>query len=364
MINKILFVIGIVGNGGAERVIVALANKLIENNIEVGIVTIYSKRQDYELDSRINLKHITANNKIKIFRPIERVIKLRKYIKEYDPNCVISFLADVNLHSILACWNCNIPLIVSERNDPYQDPNQKWVRRLRDLLYNRVDGLVLQTNDAKNYFDNKISEKIEQIVIPNPLTPNLPFFKGDIENNRLITACRLNTQKNLKMMIDSIKIVNQRGIDCFLDIYGDGPLKNELINYIKSENLESKVQLRGFTNRIHEEMLLSKAFLISSNYEGISNSMLEALAIGIPVVATDCPIGGAKMFIKNKINGWLTQVGNVQEFSDAIVDVFEHYEKSIKIGKEATKIRNILNIDIICEKWLNFVQYVIKEEKN
>lgn len=362
MINRILFVIGIVGNGGAERVIVALANKLIENNIEVGIVTIYSKRQDYELDSRINLKHITANNKIKIFRPIERIVKLRKYIKDYNPNCVISFLADVNVHSIFACWNSNIPLIVSERNDPYQDPNQKWVRRLRDFLYNRVDGLVLQTNDAKGYFENKISKKVSQIVIPNPLTPNLPYFTGNIKNNRLITACRLNTQKNLTMMIDSVKIVNQRGIDCYLDIYGDGPLKNELINYIKRENLENKVQLKGFTTRIHEEMLLSKAFLISSNYEGISNSMLEALAIGMPVVATDCPIGGAKMFIKNKINGWLTQIGNTQEFSDAIVDVLNCYESSIKIGKEATKIRNILNVDIICEKWLDFVQNIIKEE--
>ena len=362
MINRILFVIGIVGNGGAERVIVALANKLIENNIEVGIVTIYSKRQDYELDSRINLKHITANNKIKIFRPIERIVKLRKYIKDYNPNCVISFLADVNVHSILACWNSNIPLIVSERNDPYQDPDQKWVRRLRDYLYNRVDGLVLQTYDAKGYFENNISTKVSQIVIPNPLTPNLPYFTGNIKNNRLITACRLNTQKNLTMMIDSVKIVNQRGIDCYLDIYGDGPLKNELINYIKRENLENKVQLKGFTTRIHEEMLLSKAFLISSNYEGISNSMLEALAIGMPVVATDCPIGGAKMFIKNKINGWLTQVGNAQEFSDAIVDVLNCYESSIKIGKEATKIRNILNVDIICEKWLDFVQNIIKEE--
>lgn len=69
MINKILFVIGIVGNGGAERVIAALANRLIEKNIEVGIVTIYSTRQDYELDSRIKLKHVVADNKIKALLP-------------------------------------------------------------------------------------------------------------------------------------------------------------------------------------------------------------------------------------------------------------------------------------------------------
>lgn len=83
MVKKVLFVIGILGNGGAERVIAALANRMIENNVEVGIVTIYSTRQDYALNSKIELKHIVANNKIKIIRPIERVTKLRDYIKFY-----------------------------------------------------------------------------------------------------------------------------------------------------------------------------------------------------------------------------------------------------------------------------------------
>ena len=360
MINKILFVIGIVGNGGAERVIAALANRLIENNIEVGIVTIYSTRQDYELDSRIKLKHVVADNKIKALRPIERVNKLKSYIEQYSPDCVISFLADVNIHTILACRKCNIPLIVSERNDPYQDPKQKWIRKIRDLLYNKVDGLVFQTKDARIYFDDKLSNEIKRTVIPNPITPNLPYFNDSVVENRLITACRLNSQKNLPMMIKAIKNVNEQGIECFLDIFGDGPLKDELQNYINENNMTEKVHLKGFSGKIHEEMLTSKGFLISSNYEGISNSMLEALAIGIPVIATDCPIGGAKMFINNKENGWLTPVGNEEEFSNAIIELLSHYDKAVAMGKEATKIRNILDVDIICQKWMSFIEDVLK----
>lgn len=363
MVKKVLFVIGILGNGGAERVIAALANRLIENNVEVGIVTIYSTRQDYVLNSKIKLTHVVANNKVKIFRPFERVIKLKNYIQEYNPDCVISFLADVNIHTILACKDSNIPLIVSERNDPYQDPEQKTIRKMRDFLYNKVDGLVLQTDDAKQYFDKRISKKITRKVIANPLTPKLPFFKGDVVENRLITACRLNSQKNLTMMINAIKIVNENGIDCYLDIYGDGPLKKELQNCIEKNNLNDKVHLKGFTNNIHDEMINSKGFLISSNYEGISNSMLEALAIGIPVVATDCPIGGAKMFIENKENGWLTPVGNEQEFSHAIIEMLSNYDKAKDMGREATKIRNILDVDIICQEWINYINDVIKGDK-
>ena len=360
MVKKVLFVIGILGNGGAERVIAALANRLIENNVEVGIVTIYSTRQDYALNSKIELKHIVANNKIKIIRPIERVTKLRDYIKYYNPDCVVSFLADVNIHTILACRYSNIPLIVSERNDPYQDPEQKIIRKMRDFLYNKVDGLVLQTNDAKQYFDLKIAKNFSRTVIANPLTPNLSYFKQGIVHNRMITACRLNSQKNLKMMINAIKNVNKSGIDCYLDIYGDGPLRDELQNYINKNDIEDKVHLKGFSKNIHDEMINSKGFLISSNYEGISNSMLEALAIGIPVVATDCPIGGAKMFIKNKKNGWLTSVGNEKEFTSAITELLSNYNKAIDMGKEATKIRDILDVDIICQEWMNFINGVIK----
>lgn len=361
MVKKVLFVTGILGNGGAERVIAALANRLIENYVEVGIVTIYSIRQDYVLNSKIELKHIIANNKMKIIRPFERVIKLRDYIKDYNPDCVVSFLADVNIHTILACKNSNIPLIVSERNDPFQDPEKKIIRKMRDFLYNKVDGLVLQTNDAKQYFDEKISKKIARKVIANPLTPSLPYYKQGVAKNRMITACRLNPQKNLTMMINAIKNVNLSGIDCYLDIYGDGPLRDELRNYINRNDMKDKVHLKGFSKNIHEEMINSKGFLISSNYEGISNSMLEALAIGIPVVATDCPIGGAKMFIKNKENGWLTPVGNEKEFSSAIIELLSNYDKAINMGKEATKIRDILDVDIICQEWMNFINGVIKE---
>lgn len=364
MVKKILFVIGIMGNGGAERVIAALANQLVTEEVQVAIVTIYSNRQDYALDPRVMLHHITCKRKVRIFRPVERVYNLRRFIRKYEPDCVVSFLADVNIHTILACDSKRYPLIVSERNDPYRDPNQKWIRVIRNHLYKKIDGLVLQTNDAAQYFESRLPSKVKRIVIPNPITPGLPEFKGNISNNRLITACRLNKQKNLLLMIKSVREVNNSGIPCYLDIYGDGPLKKELQSYIDGNGLSDIVHLKGFSNSIHEEMMTSKAFLISSDYEGISNSMLEALAIGIPVIATDCPIGGARMFIENGQTGWLTKVGNQSEFTQAISELLQNYEKALQYGKRAMNIRITLDVSIICKKWNDFFAKILEDRKH
>ena len=104
-------------------------------------------------------------------------------------------------------------------------------------------------------------------------------------------------------MIDAVALVNKMGVICNLDIYGEGPLRKELQQYINSKNLKDIIKLQGFSHDIHEEMLKSAAFVISSDYEGISNSMIEALALGIPSVVTDCPCGGARMVINNYKNG-------------------------------------------------------------
>lgn len=357
---KIIFVIGIMGKGGAERVIAAISNELVKSNFEIEIITIYGNRQDYYLDGRIKLYPIICKNRIRLLRPFERIVRLRKMIKRSNPDAVISFLADVNIHTIISMIGILIPLIVSERNDPRQDPEYSWQRKMRDILYRKVDGFVFQTVDAANYFKNLIPKKSKHTIIPNPLTPNLPNYDYSIDNKRLITACRLNPQKNLRMMIDAVRDVREKGILCSLDIYGQGPMQKDLEEYIKRIKCEDFIKLKGFSNRIHDEMLGSEGFLISSNYEGISNSMIEALAIGIPVIATDCPVGGARMYIEDHMSGWLIPVGDTVQFSNAIKELLTDKKRREKYGKEASKVRSILDTKSITGKWEEFISSVIQ----
>ncbi|MBP3531065.1 MAG: glycosyltransferase [Thermoguttaceae bacterium] len=353
--RRIAFTIGVMGNGGAERVIAALSNEWAARGDKVRIITIYGTRQDYALAPEVEICPIVCKNKIKVLRPLERIGAIRRSLVEFQPNVVVSFLADVNIHTILACRNLPFPLIVSERNDPRNIPRQKWMRKLRDRVYNRTQGLVFQTNEAAEYFTPHIKKSIPTAIIPNPITDGLPLRTPDPVNRRLITACRLNPQKNLKMMIDAVGDVLATGRECFLDIFGDGPLRAELQGYIDAKGLGERIVLRGFSRNIHDEMTKSAAFVISSDYEGISNSMLEALAIGLPTIATDCPVGGARMFIEDGVNGRLTPVGDRVALKNALIDVLDRPDEAERMTQNAINIREKLDVKKIVQMWSEFI---------
>jgi glycosyltransferase involved in cell wall biosynthesis len=269
-------------------------------------------------------------------------------------------LADVNIYTLYATKGMDIPVIVSERNDPNNDPEKKWIRKLRDRVYRKADGFVFQTKDAKEYFDGKLPADSSSVIIPNPITSGLPYrnYKGG--QKRLITASRLNAQKNLPMMIKAVGALREKGYDVILDIFGDGPDREVLEKYIGELNLSDTVLLRGFSKEVHKEMASSYAFLLSSDYEGISNSMLEALAIGLPVVVTDCPIGGARQFVRSGENGLLVPVRDTSAFTEAIEKVVSDEEYAALIGESAKDVRNVLQIDKITDLWIDFIIKTIK----
>ncbi|MBE7037235.1 MAG: glycosyltransferase family 4 protein [Ruminococcaceae bacterium] len=358
---KVAFVIGTMGNGGAERVIAALANELASNGAEVRIITIYGNRQHYALADGVEMFPVSFKANLRLLRPVERIKAIRKAITDFKPDSVVSFLADVNIHTILACRGLSVPIIVSERNDPTKSPRQAWLRKLRNSLYKKAHGLVFQTPDAASYFVPYLKANNKTTIIPNPLTPNLPVYEHDEANTRLITACRLNEQKNLPMMIDAIAELKESGLLLSLDIFGEGPLRNSLQQRIEARNATDYIKLRGFSKDIHREMAQSACFVISSDYEGISNSMLEALAIGVPVVATDCPVGGARMFIQNGETGYLVPVGDKEAFKRAISDVMENREKARAMGHSAMALRNTLDVTAITRQWTEFISAVLEK---
>ena len=251
--KRILFLTGSMVGGGAERVISVLSNKMAEMDIKVDIILVYSNAQDYALNKTVTIHPIKCESYSRIIRAIKRLRAIRKTVKILKPDCVISFLAEVNIQTLIALYGKkNIPIVISERNDPNRNPTNAWMRKIRDCVYRLADGCVFQTPDAQKYFEGLF--ECNSVVIPNPLTPDLPYHIYDKANRRLITACRLAEQKNLKMMIDAVAGVQERGIPCRLDIFGVGPQEEELKAYIKQLRMESHIALCGFSKEIHREM--------------------------------------------------------------------------------------------------------------
>lgn len=343
--KKIMFVANRLGGGGAERVLTLLANEFHRNGYEVTVVSFHHYDNPYRVDPLV----IELMEESKI----QQILKLRKTIKRVKPDAIIAFEYHVSMKTVIASTGFNCKVIVSERNDPGGLHSRRALKWLRDYLYGCADVLVCQTNDAKVFFSERIQKKT--VIILNPVKENLPRWNTLNHNKTIINFCRLDKQKNIPLLLEAFRKVHEIHPDYFLAIYGSGSEEQRIQDLILAMDLEKSVYLEPFADNIHEIACQCAMYVSSSDYEGLSNSMLEAMAMGMPVICTDCPIGGARMVIKNGVNGILTPVGDPTELSRAINDVIEYQMQAEAMGKEAGHIREALSLPSVYSRWKELV---------
>ena len=359
---RIAFVLERLGNGGAERVTASLATEFaMFYGYDVHIFTYVKEENEYYLPETVT-RHVMSvenNSDIKIF---DKVKYLSKELKNIKPDVVYSLATPKT--TILLCLLSIIrkfTLIVSERNDPNQYPKEMILKLLRNIAYMVSDGVVFQTPDARNYFNKYIQRK--SIVIPNPISEGLCSpYKGERKHS-VVNFCRLEKQKNLKLLIDSMIAIHNEFSDYVLEIYGEGTLREELEKYCSKQNAESYIKFMGFESNIHEKINDASLYVSSSNYEGISNSMLEAIALGIPTISTDCPIGGAKMVIENMKNGILVPVENKPKLIEAMRNILNDKELSNTLSENGVKLRIQYSVKNIAKRWDMFAREKVHNEK-
>lgn len=356
---KILFVIGPLKSGGAERVVANLSNEFVKNN-SVFIATTVDENSDYIIDKNVKIICLDDGKKNNFFKKnIIRIKNLKKLINEEKIDIAISFLPEPSYRLMIA-KNNKIKTIISERNDPNIEYNSFIKKILTKLLYCKADGFIFQTEDAKKWFCKKIQKK--SIVIPNPI--NEKFISNAYYGKRektIVNVGRLVKQKNQKMLIDAFNEVHKKHNEYILKIYGDGELYDELKKQIKNLKLEDYVFLMGKKNDIKKEIYKSGIFVLSSDYEGMPNSLMEAMALGIPCISTDCPIGGPNFLIENNKNGLLFQVNNKDELVANINLLIENEQLAKELSNNANKICEILNPKIINRKWREYIEEVVKK---
>ncbi|MDO4589713.1 MAG: glycosyltransferase family 4 protein [Fusobacterium sp.] len=354
---RILFLIGSLAGGGAERVVSELANSMVEKKDKVSIITVASDKKCYYISPKVKLIDCSQRTSVVGINFLKRINEIRKWIKEIKPDVIISFTVAVNIYSVLSCIGLEPKLILAERNDPRFDPASKVARILRKLLYPLADNYVFQTNGEKEFFSKKIQKRSS--VIPNPVNPNLPRPYEGKREKRFVTAVRLEPQKNIKMAIDAFRNVVKKHQDYIFEIYGEGPLYNDLQEYINELSLSNSVFLMGRTDKLYERIRKASGFVLSSDYEGISNSMIEAMALGLPTISTDYPSGGARDMIITGENGWLVPVGNSEKMSSIMCEVIENNEKTLEIRRNAVGIRDKLDVNKIRTMWIDYIKRCI-----
>lgn len=344
--KKIIMVSHSAGNGGAERVSTLVANHLAEQGHEVTFYALHEDKRDYPLSDSIIYHYCDVRCSSRQLKQIIRGWKLRQYIKMHKIEIMINFC---HMEGLFLIGDHDLKKIYSLRNDPSTFYTKGIYKKLFFKLYRDADCVVFQTPDARDYFEQSIRE--HGVLIANPLKDNLPNWNKEGHVKEVIAVGRITKQKNFKMLIEAFNIVCQRRTDYKLAIYGKGDLEDELKEYVKVLGLEKNVEFRGFINNVHEVMTSSNIYVSSSDYEGISNSMLEALAIGIPTICTDCPVGGARMFIESGKNGYLVPVGDSEAMAEKILALIGNEELQQQFSEESRKIRDLLSKDKIYGMW-------------
>lgn len=369
---KIVFSCSGMSKGGAERVISTLANEMCKGDNEVSIITFINYKIKYELDNKINLITIDKIKMKKLKGILSKFMKLsparlfryKKEILKLKPDIIISFLPEPSLRLMLlkkfSKKISKIPTIISIRNDPNIEYKNKYLRNIVKNLYKDVDGMVFQTPDAKKYFEDLLNKKKNMFIIPNPINNEFILNKVIYDREKtIVTMSRLESQKNHLLLIDAFEKLHKKYSDYILKIYGDGSLKYKLEQYAYSKKMENSIKFIGQVDKVKEHIEKSGMFVLTSNYEGMPNSLMEAMALGIPCISTDCPVGGPRMLIDNNINGILVDVNNKEQLFEAMDKIISDKDFANKLSENAMSSIKKYYPDKINKEWEKFIIKVL-----
>ena len=358
MKKKIVFYTGNLGKGGAQRVIINLAESLVKKGYPVTIVTITSIEQEYPLPDKVKRVYsdITGeeetSSRIKNF--VARITKLRRIWKEEEAGIIVSFIGKNNFMALLTAVGLNIPVITSVRGEPTEEYYSPILRFLSKTFMGLSTGLILQTPDAMEYFPKWMQKKA--VILDNPLNPDFidDYYTGE-RKKEIVTVGRLDSNKNQKLIIDAFFKIADEFPDVNLILYGNGEDREWLTEYVQKSKYANQISLPGPIKDVKKRIQKAKIFVLSSNTEGMPNSLLEAMALGIPSISTDCPCGGPRMLMEGKENGILVPVGEVESMAEAMRTLLMDDALWEKYSKNSYKLSQELHPDKVNQKWEEYL---------
>lgn len=363
---KILFIIGSLSSGGAERVVSELSNHWsTQHGWEVTILTTHAtpnKQDFYLLDEGVNRLDITQQvSRKKQFYFFNLIKKLRYTIKNETPDVVISFISTLNVMTILSILGTKIPLIISDRNNPYTDRIGYWTKK---LLYPLSNLLVIQTKEVKEFYKNIKNLNIE--IIPNPIRPpHLTTKQHPAFSNKTICSVGrlINSIKGFDLLIEAFSMIAEQYREWNLVIVGEGRDRPILETLIKRYDLEERILLIGNIENPRDAIVDAEIFVLSSHREGFPNVLLEAMSVGLCVISFDCQYGPSEI-IEHEVDGLLVKPSNVKELSLAIGRLIEDKVLRDRLAQKAKeKIRKNFYIDRVHQRWESAIQRVFDENR-
>lgn len=360
---KIICYINRLCDGGAERVMSVLANGLARREHQVTVVTEYCSPNDYALDANVRRVILEGafsgpSTRGRIARTIKRIVKLRSLCKKEQANIVISFMEDANSRAIFATKFLKTKNLISIRIDPEVLLKNRTKRIQLTLIDPMANGCVFQTQKAKLALPIRLQRKSK--VIFNPVSD--VFFEtthAAMQENRIVACGRLEKQKRFDLLIDAFDKVCDEFPDYRLEIYGVGALQQQLQTQIDSLGRQDRIRLMGRSEDIPDMIKTASLFVLSSDFEGLPNALMEAMVLGLPVVSTDCGGGGARALVEDGVDGILVPVNDVDALADAIRNTLADPDAAKLRGKKASEKAKGFSAENVVAQWEAYIKQIV-----
>ena len=341
------------GGGGAERVACNLLNFLAERGHQATALTMSDTTDGYFLSDKVKRIVLLPQNerKNKIHDFILRYKRLRNYVKNSKGEQYVVMLPRTTIFLLWFKKLCTGRMIASERADPSIYP--KYIKFLLKIFGKRADAWVFQTKAAQAWYQG-IAKR--SIIIPNAINPAFirPLYTGE-RKQQVVAAGRLTEQKNFALLIRAFAKIAPKFPEHKLVIYGKGNLLDSLKSLANELSVGERVEFPGYVDNMPEALEKADMFVLSSDYEGMPNALMEAMALGLPCVSTDCGGGGAKFLIQDGENGLLVPKNDVEALANAMETILTDEDLAKKLGENSRKLQEALAPEKIYGKWEDFI---------
>lgn len=369
----------IYGVGGTVRTIVNTANFLAKQGYDVEIVSVFRYQKDMFFPLNPNVKVSVLNSRLKsavknrnlAIRLLDRSnsifihpddeaykffslvtdIKLIKWIKSIRNSVIITTRPSFNILAAKYAHPSNILIGQEHLNfSIYPDKLKKAILK----YYPKLDYLLTLTDKDTTRYKQLFNNKNVQVrKIPNSLPP-LKKVKSSLNEKIIISAGRLVPQKGYDLLIQAFTLIKDKHPDWIIKIFGKGRDKSFLEELIHETETYNNIFILPPTPNIEEEFARSSIFALSSRYEGFGMVLVEAMAVGLPIVSFDCPEGPGEIITNNE-DGFLVEEGNIEEFANKLDILMSNQELRIKMGNAALKNVERFSIEVIGKLWLQLL---------
>ncbi|MDZ7627752.1 MAG: glycosyltransferase family 4 protein [Parvularculaceae bacterium] len=307
--------------GGAERVVSVLCNHWALEGHQVSVVTLeaVSEAPFYVFEggvqiNRLDLPSIIGPKWRAIARTLERILALRRFIRHERPDIILSFLTKMNVMTLIAVSGLKIPVIISERNNPYLQKFDAFWNFARAITFPKAFAFVTMSKGASEYFPKR--QRPRTRIIPNPVQPLHTAAKPH-SGKVLVGVGRLTSQKRFDRLIEAFSMVADDFPDWRLVIWGEGSNRPSLENMRDRLNLKERISFPGLTKEHGAWVETADLLALTSDYEGWPNVLLEAMASGVPVVSVSCDFGPKEILADGEF-GVLTQQNDLEALAKGL----------------------------------------------